>query len=672
MRLQLYTWDGHNINDYVYPSTGTYQAVIAPGNSEPPATANFIDMGQSDPILAGKTLGGGFFTFFVILNGVAIETGRDQLNGWFRPQDFTLRKLIALDLDNGSKDWYLEGYPVTAPTLQDGTANKYSITLALSTPYWIENDINTNTWSITSATETEVMANVGNVSALPRFSITPKEPKSSNGLLYQVYRPLYFANGNGGQVWVDIVNNAWDTATEVSASRMQADGDDIGVNIDGVYVDRWLDDMNSDNTSVWVLMTFQPVPAMTLKVALPDSYAVPATLQVTYTGTITPVFSANSSLIVEDEIITYSTYTVNTSTKTVTFIPTAREAKNTSYAPHSIGTAVYWLQHEVWITYGNASATAPTVDATKAPPFDIATSSNSLLTFTSFGGTGSYTRPLQPAPTAIKSPANYGACYYGGDHATKKVVQRSEGNSEQNISFDEIGMYLCSWINGNTIVGDPTENISWTFTHPGRFSNVEATGEKYRNRVFGTAVIRASQASAAYQTIASPTDPDAWEAVESIDIALTDYPTQVVFSFYGSLGSGSIDPGFYSPSAHPHYSCLEFTEIIFEIYQPITVKAVGSGSANYKLSGSLKNNTTGNSIVFNDVITKLDLPLVIDCATKEIYSADGKRLRGMISFDGAKRDDWLSFVSGNNSIIFADTGTVEVEIVTTWYARNTI
>lgn len=76
--------------------------------------------------------------------------------------------------------------------------------------------------------------------------------------------------------------------------------------------------------------------------------------------------------------------------------------------------------------------------------------------------------------------------------------------------------------------------------------------------------------------------------------------------------------------------------------------------------------------MFNDLITKTSNTITIDCDEQEIYSADGKRIRGMIKFEGTKRDEWVTLASGANSIVFTDTGTVEVTIVTTWRARNTI
>jgi hypothetical protein len=164
--MQLSTWDSHNIQDTSYSA----KAFIGAGNGMAIATPNYIDMGQGDPVLGGKTLAGTLYTFHIICLGAtaaAIETQRNALCGWFLPNDFTLRKLIGLDIDNGNKDWYLEGYPISGPTLVEGAkSNVFSVTLSLSTPYWIENDLNTNTWSVTADTETEVMANVGNVAAM--------------------------------------------------------------------------------------------------------------------------------------------------------------------------------------------------------------------------------------------------------------------------------------------------------------------------------------------------------------------------------------------------------------------------------------------------------------------------------------------------------------------------
>ena len=91
-----------------------------------------------------------------------------------------------------------------------------------------------------------------------------------------------------------------------------------------------------------------------------------------------------------------------------------------------------------------------------------------------------------------------------------------------------------------------------------------------------------------------------------------------------------------------------------------------------QMNGTIKNNTTGDIINLNNLVTKTAETITIDCADQEIYATDGKRVRSALSFSGTTRDEWLTLESGANSIIFTDTGTTDITIVTTWRGRNTI
>jgi hypothetical protein len=636
MRLALQTWNGHAIND-----TTNYEAVISPGNSMPGATANFIDLGQSNPILAGKTIEGGYFTFHIILRG-SIETQRDTLNSWFNVADFTPHQLIAYDLDNGNKSWYLEGFPVMAPQMEE--VAKASITLALSSPYWYETTANTNTWNITADSETEVMANAGNIAALPTFAITPNTAKSSNGLKYKTYYPVHTSGYGATKLPFDITAAGLDTATLIGAAKMQADGDDLLVSVNGVYVDRWFGGggINSATTGVWVNLNFSPAPIMTLAVALNNS-TTPATITVNYTGTVITL-SQNSTLQIENEIITYSSYTVDTVAQQIIFIPTLRAAKGSTIATHATTTAVYWIENEIWLAYGDSAATAPVVNNNNKPIFDLTSSTNASWVFAEFGDS-----------SGLRAAAPIS--YFGS------TGQKYTGNRGANADpYTEMGYWLQSVVTGTGVTSNYNGFIRWQFFHPGGVSNFTATGEKYRvGSVWGRLKLFGYSPATLYYTEAAPTVESTWEAI-SINQAMAGNPTSIHFYMVGGLGTTLPAP----------YNYAELESVTLAIYDPPTVTPMGVEQVNYKLSGSLTNNTTAHSIIFNDVIGKTAQAITINCSTQEIYSADGKRLRGMIRFGGAKRDEWLTLEPGNNTIAFMDVGTDDLTIVTTWRGRNTI
>ncbi len=53
-------------------------------------------------------------------------------------------------------------------------------------------------------------------------------------------------------------------------------------------------------------------------------------------------------------------------------------------AAHSAGTAVRWVQHDIWILYGNPGVSAPAADDRYKPAFSLSSSTNTLWYYTVF------------------------------------------------------------------------------------------------------------------------------------------------------------------------------------------------------------------------------------------------------------------------------------------------
>jgi hypothetical protein len=645
MRLELYQWNSHNIND-----STNYQAVIQPGNSMPSATANFIDIGQGNPVLAGKTLDGGYFTIHIILRG-NVETQRDELNGWFSPADFTPHKLVALDKDNSDKDWYLEGYPVTPPMIAEGVA-KYSITLALTTPYWIENDLNTDTWAITSPTDTNVITAVGNVPALPTFVITPNSAKDTGtGWKKKTFKAIH-TNGWGMQnLPVDITDGGWDTATIVGAGDMLASGNDVRVSVNGVDVMRWPGGggWNNAATKIWVTLNFSVQPTLALATTL-DNSTLPATINITYTD-VTITLPQNSTFQIGTELFTYSSYTVNASTKTITFTMVERGAKGSTKATHAIADTAYWIENEIWILYDNSGAAAPAYLSSGwytelIPAIDLVNSTNASFIYATFGiGYYKGQAPMTPVRSGtISYLNNYVSENYAGAPTDPPAViglGNSLGGFGSGIQFPY---------------------VAWGFYHAGTISNFKSTCDTIRYSTvpeWPTNVIITNKndgTGTVYYNIPSPSTDSAWEPL-SIDVVTSS--KNIYFFMTGAQNPMPI-------------ALAELQDATLTIANPPTITSMGAAQENYTIGGSLKNNTTVETVVFNGVVTKTTLALTINCETQEVYNADGRRVRGMLSFNGEKRDEWITLQAGANTLAWSDAGTNDLTIVTTWRSRNTI
>lgn len=654
MRMKINTWDNHSLQDSSYIAMNP----LGVGNGMATATANYIDVGISDPILAGKTLAGSYFTFQVKLLGTTdatLESQRDVLNGWFMPNDFTLRKLVGLDIDNSDKDWYLEGFPVSPPMMVPGSVkNLFNITLALSSPYWIENDLNTSTWAITAATDTKVVTAVGNVPALPTFAITPNTAKTGgagSGWLQKHFVAVHTSGWGMSRLSVDVTAGGWDTATLVTGSKMQADGDDLRVFVDGVDSMRWFGiaagAMNTAATKVWITLNLTPQPTLALATTLNNS-TMPATINVGYTdaGISLP---QNSTLLIGSELFSYSSYTVNATSKVITFTLVERNAKDSTIAAHAITDRVYWIEHEIWVLFDNATATAPTYKSTGGyiltytPFFDLDLSTNSSFVYDTFGDASSKAvNPMQPVRSGTVNYLN-NFWVFDGNYLIDAV---GVGNALQGFDFRYNNTFPFT---------------AWGFYHAGGISNIEGNGSKVSytlDVVWPTSVVITDRNDGLGSVLYNITAP-----------AGDGNPVAVTFDVACSSNNVYL---YCTGMQNPQPMCsAQITDCILTIADPPSLTVIAP-KVNYTIEGSLKNNTTAETVVFNGVATKTTLTLTIDCDNQEVYNEDGKRVRGMISFNGEKRDEWMTLRNGANTLAWADVGTSDVTIVTTWRGRNTI
>lgn len=659
MRIRIRSWktggDSFDLQDDGYEAI----TLVGSGNGMSAAQPTYIDLGASDPILGGKTLAGTMYTFHVKLlseEDDELASLADGLKAEFLSNDFNIYKLYGEDVDNEDKLWYLEGFTVGPPMLVDGAKlDLFTITLALKQPYWIEDELHEDTWLIESDSDTREIESLGNIPALPTFEITPIEPKASNGILHKDFYAIH-TSGYGGTFGVDVTNGGLNTAALVGTGDMLASGDDVGLNINGVYVPLWVGGTGWDSaeTLIWAVMKFTPFPLMTLKNAISGS-GLPAEIVVDYVrtafttgpnGVVLINLKQNSTLQINDELFTYSTYTVDTAAKTITFIPVAREAKGSSLDSHSITDQVFWIENEVWLTYGNASAPARVNDDTKKPAFDLEDSTNSLRVWYEFGDSTGL-RTEQPS-------------LQGRIRVDSKYTLAAGGQAEP---YEVIGMRMSSEYRGG-VYSDPLGHVEYQFTHAGGFSNFFATGQNYRSAAYSPYAAITSRTirygGETYYVIPQPVSVANWEDIE-IDVPMPDHSQQVYFGFDGGL-----------PRTEPlPFAMQELDVVILDVFDPVTVTRMGAEQENYKLGGSLAHDN-GYAILFLDLITKTGNTVTIDTSEQEVYSQDGKRLRGMIGFGGPRRDEWMILRNGANILTFTDLGTVSLRIVTKWRGRNTI
>jgi hypothetical protein len=183
MILKLISYNGHNINDGTnYTAYPIQSSILA--NS----TALFSQRAGNWPVLSGKTFDGKLLPVVIYLQGT-LASQREEIMAWFNHLDQTPYKLLAADLANSSKQWYVMGTPAGQPVFEK---KKLTVMLALTEPYWMSEVEDVTAWTLTSTagTWTKTIQALGNAQPLIKFEITPTSARGS-GYAYRVWRPIY-------------------------------------------------------------------------------------------------------------------------------------------------------------------------------------------------------------------------------------------------------------------------------------------------------------------------------------------------------------------------------------------------------------------------------------------------------------------------------------------------
>lgn len=194
----------------------------------------------------------------------------------------------------------------------------------------------------------------------------------------------------------DILANSLDGASLVTATKVQSDGRDFRVFLDGIERDRWLQDFNTATSQCWVNLDFAADISMTLNGNISDS----ATAVVVNESTAG--MPSAGVIQIDSEFMHYSSLSGST------FTIGTRGYGNTAEASHTSGATVKWIQHDLWVYYG-AAVSAPSTDDNYKPIFELSSTNVSWI-YQEFG-TAAATRPgswqyIASAGSPVKYTAN--------------------------------------------------------------------------------------------------------------------------------------------------------------------------------------------------------------------------------------------------------------------------
>jgi len=638
MDLRLSTWNSQNIND-----SAPFKSYF-PRGQKANLSANSVTVTRAGdfPFLSDKVLQPSTLVINVLIaSGYSINTYRETLKQRFNIADRTKHNLVALDADDANKSYYVKGL-VTRINNVGSAENEFSITLALEYPYWQLSTPTSDNWAITGTGDTQVVANAGNMKVPPVFTFTPTTTKSS-GLSYRRLLLMY-NNLSRSVAWpLDVTDGGIDTDA-LTTAKMQADGDDFRIWMDGKFADRWLHGMDTTTTRCWVNMDFQPALEGTLGTTVNDSvqtlvfYETTANLR--FLKNLKRV--QNQVLLIESEAVTFDRANVDLVNYQITSV--ARGKKGTSAASHTAPVTVRHIQHDMWILYGDSTLTAPDVDNDYKPMPDLDSDNNSL-SFTYFYNislprTASWKPEVQSSRTQLSYPFTANQDTFADPAAELGLAMT--GTADFQVS-NEAGL------------------LDWLFTHPCGITNVLYSGDAYTYAGSWPATVGLQhlEPNAAWFTDQQETEPgstDTWTAFGPHSVALGDTFEAIRFAIEGQLDS-----------VQNAKVMAQFDTVTLTINSSnLPTISVGSELTINFFDIKLTNNTTGEFLKIKCPCPVNDT-LTVDCVNKKAYLSDGTVCQVTLSTD---REEWLDLAVGNNTLQFDDTGTVAVTGVVQHRDRN--
>jgi hypothetical protein len=636
MKLSLVSWNGTNINNGS-PFTAfiprgqmaslNYNPVLTPRADDYPALSSAVKQGSV--LVIG----------IIVAAGNNINTNRELLKRYFF-SDQEKHNLIAQDEADSNKQYFRSGIPVRLNE-ENGAPNTFSIVIQTDYPYWQLVTATADNWAVTSSGDTESITNAGNQYVKPIFTITPTTTKTG-GLTYRRYVPIYNNMDKACSLPLDITGGGLDTAA-LTTAKMQADGDDLRVWMDNTEVYRWLSGMDTAATKVWVNVPLGPRIESTLLAGI-NGAATTLTFPQTKAGTeFLQALSktTNQTLLIESEAVVFDPDNIDFLNWQITGV--TRGQKDTTAAVHASAVAVRYIEHDLWILYGDATLTAPDVDDSFKPIFDL-TSTNGAWAFTNYFDDG----------------LNRPGAWKGEVRASRTKMSYTYTATENEFADPSTVLGLAERCSTDFTVANESATLDWMFSHPCGITNVLYSGRKYRTGSWpGIAGLQYLQPGAVWFTVANETEPTlvfTWEAFGPSSTALGGTYEGIRFVIDGILSS-VIDEA----------ALIEFDTVALTFASAnLPTIAVGAETAINFFDVKLTNNTTTEYIKFK-TMCPVNTALVIDTDSRTAYLPDGRAVPVTLS---TNRQDWLNLAPGANTLAWVDVGTVAVTVVVSHRDKN--
>lgn len=587
----------------------------------------------------------------------------ESINQLFDVQDETPRQFICTDSEDSNKQYYVYATPKQVLGGHDGVMAL--VTLALDDPIWQSVTQNSQTFAITSATDSTSVTAAGNADSYPIFEITATSAPSTDFIYTRYLQVLPQSSNPWTARPLNIVGDTsttFDTAALVAAGKMQADGDDLRVFINNVPVNFWVSGMNTTDTKVWITQDMPEARNMTLKTAIGATDTV-TEIEINYNTTNLTHITAmpNTGLLIVDASIGSTdteefTYTARTITDNkLAFTINARAHRNTLAVDHAAGANVRHMQFGGRINYGSVTATAPTIDNTTKPIINLSTSNNDSFVYANFYEiTAQRAGIWRPSLSALTSAREGRSTWY--------TSTNDEGDTDPATAM---GFKAQTYESGGLWRPDSVSFL-WVGSFPDYVTSFSASGAQSQSTSSWLTVGMAYALQSGFKTfwtlpVQSATD---YGTFTTWTKATTDatVPSNIDTLYWQMAGSvlGSTDV----------YSKAEASAVTVNLTNPPHIMLRSETTSIANINCTIRNETTGESF---DLAIPTEVGDTIYIDTDPDFPT--VKYKGQITNGAIKlstiRSAWLKLLPGANSIGFENKQSVanNFNVVIKWRDR---
>lgn len=611
-------------------------------------STNNVQRNNNRPKYAGTILGRGVKV--VNVNLVDAHSTRDELV--IAMDSASQQQLPLYAHDQFGNEYYClaKCTALNPESVGDGKQDKegkFGYIFEVDDPTWISTKTFEDVWNIVADEDEHTVTVGGNQITRPSFEITPGAPVGYWPYTEWIknYNPVALAQNDG----VDITNGGWNTAALILAGKMEADGKDVRVYMDGSEIPFWFGGggINSATTEIWIVQRWKPGQFMALRTAL-SGVSTPPRIEWKVTTLIKAALAKmplRGIIRVGTEEISYENLNAVLCQADIV----SRNIRGTSIAAHSVSDVCWWVEHDIKIIYGNTSAEMPVYDDTYKPVINLTTSTNTSRVYADFADT----QGLR-AGSFIRQVLNDGLGklnrVYSGNHAAEAEVDPAT----------DMGMEIASYQVQGKVKPESAE-LAWMYYHPGEIVSVTTTGAKFRSFTTTSWPAKAELQSSKNGTAwvqewneVTPASPNTWTALShTATEALPAGSLYIRFHLMGSVNA-LVD----------NFQRMEVATCTLVLNSAKVIQLGMSGEkANYQFTIEIRNNTTQESL-FIDYPAQENETIYIDTEAMTVTYKGMNAIRA-ISWD-TNRTDWLHFNPGPNELqYFADpTSTVLLKTIT--------